>query len=237
MRPPEYGREAKPISQTKGRSNSRESGRRQTGRAVRCAKSFEVSGEMTMQHQIALFAIFAANERNLRKMTVCTKMVSPARFQLLRWLLIGSRVPGTARCVEENASFPDLLKAPDAGCALGRLGSRRFAAEADVCRRTFSSVKSSKLRVSGTSILPTLWPGGTVRVTPASVEEIGVGDGVVFACRRERVVVHCVADRPTDSNGIALITRGDAQFHDDLPVRAPALLGLALLSLLDGDRT
>ena len=103
--------------------------------------------------------------------------------------------------------------------------TRRFSAKVDLCRRALSSGDALRLRVSGTSMLPALWPGESVVVTPASIEDLQTGEVVVFACHHQRFVVHRVVGRATAARGAALLTRGDAKLFDDLPVQAGALLG------------
>lgn len=92
--------------------------------------------------------------------------------------------------------------------------------------RTFGEVR---LRVSGTSMVPTILPGDLVSIQRASLREISPGEVVVFL-REGRFIVHRVVDRKAaaaacSSTEPCLITRGDRLRQDDTPVSALELLG------------
>jgi signal peptidase I len=92
--------------------------------------------------------------------------------------------------------------------------------------RTFGEVR---LRVSGTSMVPSILPGDLVSIHQANLRDISPGDIVLFL-QKGRLIVHRVVDRkvaaiadsPAES---CLITRGDRVRHDDPPVSSPELLG------------
>lgn len=100
-----------------------------------------------------------------------------------------------------------------------------FEAKLALCRRVLSAGLSLHLRVYGTSMLPALWPGEFISVQSAGSDTLKVGDVVVFA-RAQRMIVHRIVGRPFDSDLATCTTRGDAQLHDDAPVRASELLGI-----------
>ena len=92
--------------------------------------------------------------------------------------------------------------------------------------RTFGEVR---LRVSGTSMVPSILPGDFVSIQKASMPDISAGEIVVYL-RKGRFVVHRVVDRNAagaadHSEGPRLITRGDRLRQDDAPVTEPELLG------------
>jgi signal peptidase I len=92
--------------------------------------------------------------------------------------------------------------------------------------RTFGEVR---LRVSGTSMVPSILPDDLVSIHPASLREISPGEVVVFL-QKGRFVVHRVVDRKEAAGtvgpeGMRLITRGDRLRHDDPPVSSLELLG------------
>lgn len=92
--------------------------------------------------------------------------------------------------------------------------------------RTFGEVR---LRVFGTSMVPSILPGDLVSIRQASLYEISPGEVVLFL-RKGRLFVHRVVDRSVagtaDSSGeFCLITRGDRLRHSDPPVSAAELLG------------
>ncbi len=92
--------------------------------------------------------------------------------------------------------------------------------------RTFGEVR---LRVFGTSMVPSILPGDLVSIHRASLNDISPGEVVLFL-RKGRLFIHRVvnlkvidvADSPAES---CLITRGDRLRHDDPPVSSPELLG------------
>ncbi len=102
--------------------------------------------------------------------------------------------------------------------------------------RTFGEVR---LRVIGTSMVPSLHPGDFVSIHRASLLEISPGEIVLFF-QNGRFVVHRVVDRKgtsgADSSGEpCLITRGDRVRHDDPPVSSTELLG-RVVSIERGNR-
>src|ERR1700730_2178558 len=92
--------------------------------------------------------------------------------------------------------------------------------------RTFGEVR---LRVFGTSMVPSILPGDLVTIQRTSLKDISPGEVVLFL-QKGRLFVHRVvaqkvaatADSPSQS---CLITRGDRLRHDDPPVSSVELLG------------
>ena len=92
--------------------------------------------------------------------------------------------------------------------------------------RTFGEVR---LRVFGTSMVPSIIPGDLVLVRSAGLQEIFPGE-VVLYMRSGRFFVHRVVERiliaGEDSLGEShLITRGDRLRRTDAPVSSAELLG------------
>ena len=93
--------------------------------------------------------------------------------------------------------------------------------------RNFGEVR---LRVFGTSMVPSVLPGDHVLIQRATLEEILPGEIAVFL-REGRLFVHRVVERKKMSVGgsgneeLCLITRGDRQRDCDLPVNSSELLG------------
>lgn len=92
--------------------------------------------------------------------------------------------------------------------------------------RNFGEVR---LRVFGTSMVPSVLPGDLVLIHRADVEEISIGEIVLFL-QMGRLFVHRVVDRKamTFADGreeTFLITRGDRQRNNDSPVSSSELLG------------
>jgi signal peptidase I len=92
--------------------------------------------------------------------------------------------------------------------------------------RSFGEVR---LRVFGTSMVPSILPGDLVLIQRASLHEISPGEVVLFL-QKGRLFVHRVVGRkvaategsPEES---CLITRGDRLRHEDPPVTSSELLG------------
>jgi signal peptidase I len=77
-----------------------------------------------------------------------------------------------------------------------------------------------KIKVAGTSMVPTIWPGDLVMVGRCEVAELKPGSIVMF--RRNRgLVVHRVLSR----TGKLIVTRGDAKRCVDEPVNVSDIVG------------
>jgi Peptidase S24-like len=91
---------------------------------------------------------------------------------------------------------------------------------------TFGEVR---LRVFGTSMVPSILPGDVVSVRQASLQDLSPGEIAVFL-RHGRLFIHRVVHRNAeaiagDLEAAHLITRGDRLLHDDPPVTSSELLG------------
>ena len=90
--------------------------------------------------------------------------------------------------------------------------------------RRFGEVR---LRVVGTSMVPSVLPGDLISVQRASVSEICLGE-IVLYMREERLFAHRVVGYTGDHQfhgDSRLITRGDRLSHNDPPVSSSELLG------------
>ncbi len=104
--------------------------------------------------------------------------------------------------------------------------------------RTFGEVR---LRVFGTSMVPSILPGDLISVQRAVVSEISSGEIVLYA-REGRMFAHRVVgctdspEQPFAAQGESLLmTRGDRLRHNDPPVSSSELLG-KVISIERGDR-
>jgi hypothetical protein len=79
-----------------------------------------------------------------------------------------------------------------------------------------------RLRVCGTSMLPSIKPADSLLVRAVEFEHIGVGDVVLFG-RHGRLFAHRVVQADADAG--VVLTRGDAHSHLDPPVAAAMVLG------------
>ena len=80
------------------------------------------------------------------------------------------------------------------------------------------------LRVSGTSMLPTLWPGDLVSVKRPSASRMSVGDIVLYR-RSGRFFLHRLVALP-DRSGGGFVARGDSMPHADSPVAVDEIVGV-----------
>jgi SOS-response transcriptional repressor LexA len=80
------------------------------------------------------------------------------------------------------------------------------------------------LRVRGSSMLPSLFPGDLLTFRRCAPEEIVVGDIVLFL-REGRCFVHRVAERMATGASSRLRTRGDALPSSDAPLAESEILG------------
>ncbi|HUJ96336.1 MAG TPA: S24/S26 family peptidase [Terriglobales bacterium] len=81
---------------------------------------------------------------------------------------------------------------------------------------------SFRLRVTGLSMLPTLWPGDIVTIDSCDLDHARRGDLVLYR-REERFFVHRVIGTSADEE--FLIARGDCIAQEDPPVCSAAFLG------------
>ena len=87
--------------------------------------------------------------------------------------------------------------------------------------RTFGGIR---LRVFGTSMVPSVLPGDLISVQRAKLSEISLGEIVVYL-RDDRLFVHRVVARAGDRDDPQLITRGDRLTYNDPSVSSSEFLG------------
>jgi signal peptidase I len=92
--------------------------------------------------------------------------------------------------------------------------------------RQFGEVR---LKVTGTSMLPSVWPGDILTVRRRSAGELLPGQ-IVLCYRNQGFVGH----RLVAKRGDALITRGDSLPYEDRPFRDDEVLGEVVSILRDG---
>lgn len=88
--------------------------------------------------------------------------------------------------------------------------------------RLFDTVR---LRVTGWSMLPSIWPGDTLIVRRVNVQEIAVGKIVLYR-RAERLFVHRIVSVTDPETRAGIGVRGDALPVPDDPVLQSEILGV-----------
>lgn len=87
---------------------------------------------------------------------------------------------------------------------------------AEVARR-FGEVR---LRVTGASMLPAIWPGDVLCVRHCTMSDLQPGQILLFH-RQKKLVAHRITRIHRDS----VITRGDSVHHDDPPLSEGEIVG------------
>jgi len=98
------------------------------------------------------------------------------------------------------------------------------ALKCEIAAETLRSFGGLRLRLTGHSMLPAIWPGDTVEIEQRSFADIVPGD-VVLYCRQRRLFAHRVLRTIDSKEGTRLIVRGDALPEPDAPVFPAEVLG------------
>jgi len=98
------------------------------------------------------------------------------------------------------------------------------AAKCELAEKTLRRFGSLRLRVTGFSMLPSVWPGDLLLIRRQEMEQIYPGDIVLFACYG-RLIAHRVVFKTDDPEAPRLITRGDALPSQDSAISPAELLG------------
>ena len=81
-----------------------------------------------------------------------------------------------------------------------------------------------QLRVTGTSMLPTLWPGDLLSIQSCNIEQVQPGEMVLYG-RGNRFVIHRVTSCSVGNGQRFFVTRGDCMPQADQAVEGQQLLG------------
>lgn len=101
----------------------------------------------------------------------------------------------------------------------------------ELAGEVLASSGTLRLRVTGWSMLPTVWPGDTLLIERVNSEVVSEGDIVLFG-RDRRLFVHRVVRKITEDSKI--LTRGDAMPRLDPLVLDRDLMGKVLLIQREG---
>jgi signal peptidase I len=94
----------------------------------------------------------------------------------------------------------------------------------DLAEEIVRSFGELRLRVFGTSMVPSILPGDLVSILRVGISEVSIGEIVLYS-RARRLFVHRVVCCTNGPEQPLLITRGDHLDHDDAPVSSAELLG------------
>ena len=108
-------------------------------------------------------------------------------------------------------------------------GELQDAAKRDLTAEVIRRFGEVRLRVTGTSMLPSVWPGDILTVRRRSASELRTGR-IILCYRNQAFVAH----RLIGKHGDGVITRGDSLRFDDPPFRHDEILGDVTSILRDG---
>jgi signal peptidase I len=103
----------------------------------------------------------------------------------------------------------------------------------DVAAEVLRCSGSLTLQATGLSMLPTIWPGDILTVTPATAAHVECGDIVLFS-NSCRFVAHRITEKTGDIENVRMVTQGDAMSAADAPIHENQLLGRISLIVRDG---
>lgn len=98
------------------------------------------------------------------------------------------------------------------------------AAKCELAEKTLRLFGSLRLRVTGFSMLPSVWPGDVLLIRGQQIDQVYPGDIVLFA-RHGRLIAHRVVLKTDDLEAPRLVTQGDALPSQDSPISSAQLLG------------
>lgn len=97
--------------------------------------------------------------------------------------------------------------------------SAKCALAAEVLRES----GTLRLRATGSSMLPSIWPGDVLNIQKREMKEIAVGETAVFFPSG-----HVTAHRVVSHSGNFIVTQGDTVPQPDPPVTAENLVGVVV---------
>jgi signal peptidase I len=138
--------------------------------------------------------------------------------------------------VRQNDQHPERVQLEPVGIMMPVKPAFRADLHALKCELASDVLRSSgrlRLRVTGWSMLPTIFPGDTVMIERASGENVCEGDIVLFD-RDRRLFVHRVSGKSGSTGDLRIVTQGDAMTRPDPPVSGSQVLGKVRFVLRDG---
>jgi signal peptidase I len=117
----------------------------------------------------------------------------------------------------------------------GRSSAELHALKCELAGEVLRSSGRLRLRVTGWSMLPAIFPGDTLVIERANSESVGKGDIVLFH-RDRRMFVHRVSGKSGSDGDLQIVTQGDGMPKPDPPVSSCQLLGKVSFVVRDGRR-
>ena len=94
----------------------------------------------------------------------------------------------------------------------------------DLAAEVLQAGSPLQVRVVGTSMLPSIWPGDLVSVEHCEPAGVAVGDVIRFM-ESGRIVIHRVIETRRNGDKRVWLTRGDGACYEDRPVEESQFLG------------
>lgn len=102
--------------------------------------------------------------------------------------------------------------------------SQEHSLKCEIAVEALLSFGSIRLRATGHSMLPAIWPGDTLMINHCKISQIVPGN-VVLCSRQNRLWAHRVVRIISDAGSPQLITQGDSLPNPDPPISSSELLG------------
>jgi len=106
----------------------------------------------------------------------------------------------------------------------GRTSTELHALKCELAGEVLRSSGQLRLRVTGWSMLPTIFPGDTLLIERAGADRVSEGDIVLFR-RDRRLFVHRVSGKSGGPRDLQIVTQGDGMRNPDPLVSGSQLLG------------
>lgn len=116
---------------------------------------------------------------------------------------------------------------------LSSVTARADSIKCDLAAESLLRSGTLRLKVTGWSMLPTIWPGDTLVVSRTEAGEIVQGE-IAFFRRGDRLVAHRIIANNKGAYWPELLTQGDALAEVDAPVSAGDLLGRVAFIVRNG---
>jgi len=92
------------------------------------------------------------------------------------------------------------------------------------------------LKVSGSTMKPSLVDGDLVTVEPVNAHSVRAGDIILYQSLRDTALIHRIVRLEHRSSGRFIVTRGDASTALDVPVPIHHIMGRVTAIDRDGER-